>query len=109
MKLADVIQEVQVFPEQRLATSSVAKPAGWKRQKSEARWSKLTGFVLSLESDHRCGPVKAGVAKAREAAGGPTEEEEGDGEAAADSQAKDGRAAEKDRLIVPPQIVRATA
>ena len=58
MKLVDVIQEVRFLPGQRLATSPVAKPVGWRKQKSEARWSKLIGLVLSLESDHRRGPVR---------------------------------------------------
>ena len=58
MKLVEVIQEVQFLPGQRLATSPVAKPVGWRKQKSEARWSKLIGLVLSLESDHRRGPVR---------------------------------------------------
>ena len=58
MKLVDVIQEVRFLPGQRLATSPVAKPVGWRKQKSEARWSKLIGLVLSLESVHRRGPVR---------------------------------------------------
>ena len=58
MKLVDAIQEVQLLSGQRLATSPVAKPAGWRKQKSGARWSKLIGPVLSLESVLSRGPVR---------------------------------------------------
>src|SRR4029450_5808424 len=37
-------------PGQRLAPSRVAKPAGGRRQTSEAGWSKSAGSVSSLES-----------------------------------------------------------
>ena len=49
MKSVDVIQEVQVLPGQRLATSPVANPAGWRKRKSGAGQGKLPGSVWSLE------------------------------------------------------------
>jgi hypothetical protein len=52
MKLVYVIQEVaRILPGQRVATSPVGKPAGRRRQRSEAGWNKSIGLVLSLERD----------------------------------------------------------
>ena len=66
MKLVDVIQEVRILPGQRLATSPVAEPAGWRKRRSGAGSGKLPGSVWSLERVSKV-VVPFGISRGRDA------------------------------------------